>query len=418
MKRNMKYQETTFASSNVETRSSLPLSGLKVIDLSTVIAGPFAAALLGDFGAEVLKVELPNGSDGLRHLSPHKEGVPLWWKVTNRNKRGITLDIRKTEGKELFKELVAWADVLVENFRPGTLARYGFSSEELEELNPNLTVLRVTGFGQTGPMSGEPGFARVAEAFSGFTYLCGEENGPPLHLGFPISDAVGGLFGALGVLLACVKRGREPSMGLEEIDASLAESMFRLLEFSVVEFDQLGVSRERFGNASKYAGPSNIYQSRDGHWISMSASTQRVFERCAKAMGMDELIHDPKFTTNPARVENASALNDVIGQWFAAHTKDEILTALRDGDVPVSPVNPIEDVINSPQMKAREAVVQVPDEELGTIAMQSVFPRLKKSPGHIRNAGPSIGQDNEDVFKQHFGLTAVQIKELKNKGVI
>ncbi|MEH6404061.1 MAG: CoA transferase [Sneathiella sp.] len=412
------HQTSSSEQSNAESQSSLPLSGLKVVDLSTVIAGPFAAALLGDFGAEVLKVELPNGSDGLRHLSPHKDGVPLWWKVTNRNKRGITLDIRKAEGKELFRDLIAWADVLVENFRPGTLTKYGFSSEELEELNPNLTVLRVTGFGQTGPMSGEPGFARVAEAFSGFTYLCGEENGPPLHLGFPISDAVGGLFGALGVLLACVKRAKEPSMGLEEIDASLAESMFRLLEFSVVEFDQLGVSRSRFGNASKYAGPSNIYQSKDSHWISMSASTQRVFERCAKAMSMEELVQDPRFITNPLRVDNAGPLNEIIGSWFAAHSKDEILTALREGDVPVSPVNPIEEVINSPQMKAREAVVRVPDAELGSVAMQAVFPRMKKSPGHIKNAGPSVGQDNDAVFKEHFGLTTERLKELKEKGVI
>ncbi|MBL4908108.1 MAG: CoA transferase [Sneathiella sp.] len=402
----------------MEAASSAPLDGLKVLDLSTVIAGPFAAALLGDFGAEVIKIELPNGSDGLRHLPPHKDGVSLWWKVTNRNKKGVTLDIRTPEGRALFRKFVSWADVLVENFRPGTLDRYGFPSDILEEINPNLTVLRVTGFGQTGPMAGEPGFARVAEAFSGFTYLCGEEDGPPLHLGFPISDAVGGLFGALGVLLACVKRAKNPDMGLEEIDTSLAESMFRLLEFSVTEFDQLGVSRERFGSASKYAGPSNIYKSADGHWISMSASTQRVFERCATAMDLPELCENPAFISNPARVENAKALNDIIANWFRVRSRDEALRILRAGDVPVSPVNSIEDVIKSPQMQARKAVVRVPDAELGDIAMQGVFPRLKKSPGHIRNTGPALGQDNAVIYGNHLGLSEIEIAELKQKGVI
>ncbi|WP_419903132.1 CaiB/BaiF CoA transferase family protein [Kiloniella sp.] len=396
----------------------MPLSDLKVVDLSTIIAGPFASALLGDFGAEVIKVELPHVGDSLRHLPPHKDGAPLWWKVTNRNKKGITLDIRTPEGRELFQELMVWADVLVENFRPGTLAKYGFSSEVLEEINAELIVLRVSGFGQTGPMSGEPGFARVAEAFSGFTYLCGPTDGPPMHLGYPISDAVAGVFGAFGILIGCLQRAKGAREGIEEVDVSLVESMFRLLEFSVIEQDQLGESRERFGNGSKYAGPSNIYRSQDDHWVSLSASTQRVFERCAHAIGRSDLIDNPNFASNPDRVKNAPELDEIISEWFSLHTLQDALCILQEGDVPVSKVNPIQDVINSPQMKAREAVVRVPDAELGEVAMQGVYPRMKLEPGHVRSTGPTMGQHNDDVFRGLLGMTQERLEELKEKGVI
>jgi crotonobetainyl-CoA:carnitine CoA-transferase CaiB-like acyl-CoA transferase len=263
-----------------------PLSGLSVIDISSVIAGPFSAGLLADFGADVIKVELPGVGDALRALAPHKDSVPLWWKVTNRNKRGVTLDLHLPEGREALGRLIERADVLVENFRPGTLDRWGIDTAWLHGLNPRLTILRLTGFGQTGPKRDEPGFARVFEAMSGFTHLCGEAERDPLHLGYPISDAVGGLFGALGVLAALYKCKADPASGGQEIDCSVTEAMLRVMEFSAIEYDQLGAVRGRSGNTSQYAAPGNIYRTADGHCASIAASTQSIFERLCRALGL------------------------------------------------------------------------------------------------------------------------------------
>ena len=252
-----------------------PLKGVRILDLSTVIAGPWASTLLADYGADVVKVELPSRGDPLRDLPPHKEGKPLWWKVTNRNKRGITLDLRTAEGREILGRLIPDFDVLVENFRPGTLDQWGITREWLHGLQPRLTILRVSGFGQTGPYKRKPGFARVFEAMTGFTHLCGEADGPPLHIGFPIADAVAGLFGALGVVSALYEikqaEGQERKQG-QEIDCSLMESMLRVLDFLPIEYDQLGIVRGRTGNQSQYAAPGNVYQTLDGRWASIAAS--------------------------------------------------------------------------------------------------------------------------------------------------
>ena len=248
-----------------------PLTGLRIVDISTVVAGPFAAGLLGDYGAEIVKVEMPGVGDSLRALAPHKEGVPLWWKVTNRNKKGVTLDLRLPEGRDLFAKLVADADVLVENFRPGTLDGWGITRTWLQGLNPRLTILRVTGFGQDGPYAGRPGFARIFEAMSGFTQICGEEDGRPLHLGYPISDAIAGLFGALGILAALHDLARHPERRGQEIDCSATEAMMRTLEFLAIEYDQLGAVRTRSGNRSQYAAPGNVYRTADDKWASIAA---------------------------------------------------------------------------------------------------------------------------------------------------
>src|SRR5512135_2256674 len=256
-----------------------PLDGLRILDISTVVAGPFAATLLADLGAEVTKVEMPGAGDALRALAPHKDGVPLWWKVTNRNKKGITLDLRRPEGKALLGRLLAGRDVLVENFRPGTLDGWGITREWLQGINPKLTILRVTGFGQTGPYRNRPGFARVFEAMSGFTRMCGEEGGTPLHLGYPISDAIGGLFGAIGVLAALYRLREDPGSRGQEIDVSMTEAMLRTLDFLAIEYDQLGAVRTASGNRSQYAAPGNIYRTKDGKWASIAASTQSIFGR-------------------------------------------------------------------------------------------------------------------------------------------
>jgi len=394
-----------------------PLGGLKIIDISTVVAGPFAAGLLGDYGADVLKVEMPGAGDSLRALAPHKDGAPLWWKVTNRNKRGITLDLRQPEGRELLAKLVAEADVLVENFRPGTLDGWGINRDWLQAINPRLTILRLTGFGQDGPYAKHPGFARIFESMSGFTQICGEEDGRPLHLGYPISDAVAGLFGALGILAALHDLAKNPGKRGQEIDCSATEAMLRTLEFLAIEYDQLGTVRTRSGNRSQYAAPGNVYRTADGKWASIAASTQSIFERLCTALGIRELLQDERFATNPARVRHYKALDESVGAAIGKLTLAELRETLTKHEVGFSPIYDIADVFADPQFAARQAIVAVPDSELGSVRMQGVVPRFSETPGAVRRAGPTLGEHNDEVYRG-LGLTAAQIAGLKARKVI
>ena len=394
-----------------------PLSGLSVIDISSVIGGPFSTGLLADFGADVIKVELPGVGDALRALAPHKDGVPLWWKVTNRNKRGVTLDLHLPEGREALGRLIERSDVLVENFRPGTLDRWGIDKAWLHDLNPKLTILRLTGFGQTGPKRDEPGFARVFEAMSGFTHLCGEAGRDPVHLGYPISDSVGGLFGALGVLAALYKLKAEPTSAGQEIDCSITEAMLRVLEFSAIEYDQLGSVRGRSGNTSQYAAPGDIYRTADRRYASIAASTQSIFVRLCTALGLEHLPADDRFAKNPQRVAHRAELDTIIGGAIGALTLDDLRRRLRAHEVGFSPINDIADVFADPHLLARDAIVCVEDAELGPVRMQNVVPRFSTTPGRVRRAGPSLGQDNDQVWLEH-GFTPEQITLMRERKVI
>lgn len=393
-----------------------PLAGLRILDLSTVVAGPLSACLLGDLGADVVKVEMPGVGDPLRALAPHKDGVPLWWKVTNRNKRGVTLDLRRPEGREALARLVAASDVLVENFRPGTLDGWGITGDWLRGIQPRLTVLRVSGFGQTGPASRRPGFARVFESMSGFTQICGEADGPPLHLGYPISDAVGGLFGALGVVSALLRLARHPEEAGQEIDCSVTEAMLRVLEFLPIEYDQLGAVRTRSGNRSQYAAPGNVYRTRDGRWASIAASTQSIFERLCRALGLEELLADPRYVDNRSRVANRDALDERLVAAIGALDLAELAARLDACEVGFSPIQDIADVFEDPQMIARQAIVSVPDSELGTVRMQAVVPRFSATPGAVRAAGPALGEHSEQIWRE-LGFSDEEIARLRADGV-
>jgi crotonobetainyl-CoA:carnitine CoA-transferase CaiB-like acyl-CoA transferase len=395
-----------------------PLTGIRILDISTIIAGPWSSTLLADLGAEVLKVELPGAGDGLRALAPHKGEIPLWWKVTNRNKRGITLDLRKPAGMALFERLLPHYDVLVENFRPGTLDKWGLPIGRIRALAPRCVVLRVTGFGQTGPYKDRPGFARVFEAMSGLLNITGEPDRPPLHVGFPIADAVGGLFGALGILAALRHRDADPGRPAQEIDLSMLEAMWRVLDFLPVEYQQLGVVRERSGNNSQYSGPSNVYRARDGRWVTIPASTQAVFARLCQAIGRPDLPADPRFLTNPDRVRNRAALDAVIGEAIAALDYPPLAEVLETHGVAFAPVQTTADIFADPHMRAREAIVQVPDAELGMLAMQAVVPRFSATPGEVRSTGPAIGEHNVEVFCNELGLTEVELAELRSQKVV
>lgn len=394
-----------------------PLAGIRILDISTIIAGPWSATLLADLGAEVLKVELPGAGDGLRALAPHKDGVPLWWKVANRNKRGVTLDIRKPEGLALLETLLPSYDVLVENFRPGTLDKWGLPIARIRDLAPRCVVLRVTGFGQTGPYKDRPGFARVFEAMSGLLHITGDPDRAPVHAGFPIADAVGGLFGAMGILAALRHRDAHPDQPAQEIDLSMLEAMWRVLDFLPAEYQQLGVVRERSGNNSQYAGPSNVYRSSDGRWFTIPASTQAVFERLCQAIGRPDLPQDPRFLANPLRVRHRAELDALIGEAIAGLDQYALSALLEKYGVAFAPVQDTADIFADPHMQARQAIIEVPDAELGSLAMQAVVPRFSATPGAVHRTGPQLGEHTEEVLAE-LGLGAADVAALRAKKVI
>jgi len=395
-----------------------PLAGLRVLDISNVIAGPFAAALLGDFGAEVLKVELPGGGDPLRGLPPHKEGKSLLWKAVNRNKKAITLDLRKPEGQALFGRLLPRFDVLVENYRPGTLDRWNLTKEKLWELQPKLVILRVTGFGQTGPYSGFAGFARLFEAYAGLTYITRAPGEPPMHPGYPIGDPVGGVFGAFGVLAALLHRAKHPDAPGQEIDLSCTEAMMRLLEVLPIEFDQLGQVHEPIGNGNAYVSPGGMFRSGDGEWLTFAGATQSVFERFCRLIGREELIADPKYANNPLRMKHAQELNAIVAQWIGARPYRDAIRELSEAGVAVAPVYSNRDIAQDAQVLFRKSVTRIEDADFGSVAVPCVVPRLSATPGEARSAGPGAGAHNDDVYGGWLGLSESEMNDLRRSGVI
>jgi crotonobetainyl-CoA:carnitine CoA-transferase CaiB-like acyl-CoA transferase len=395
-----------------------PLQGLKVLDISNVIAGPFAAALLGDFGAEVLKVELPGGGDPLRGLPPHKEGKSLLWKAVNRNKQAITLDLRKAEGQALFGRLLPRFDVLIENYRPGTLDRWNLAKERLWELQPKLVILRVTGFGQTGPYSGFAGFARLFEAYAGLTYITRAPGEPPMHPGYPIGDPIGGVFGAFGVLAALLHRMKHPDAPGQEIDLSCTEAMMRLLEVLPIEYDQLGQVHEPIGNGNAYVSPGGMFRSADGEWLTFTAATQSVFERFCRLIGREELIADPRYANNPLRMKHAQELNAIVTQWIGTRPYRDAIRELSEAGVSVAPVYSNRDIALDAQVLFRESITRVEDADFGSVAVPCVVPRLSATPGKARSAGPAAGAHNTEIYGDLLGLSGAEQDALRRAGVI
>ena len=394
-----------------------PLRGLRVLDIATIVAAPFAASLLADYGAEVLKVELPSG-DGARGFPPFKDGKSLWWKVTNRNKKFVTLDLRKPEGIAILKQLLPKFDVLVENFRPGTLDRWGLTKEVLWSLQPRLVILRATGFGQTGPYRDRPGFARIFEAMGGLTYITGEPGGEPMHAGYPIGDAIGGVFGALGIVSALWKRAKDPNAPGEEIDLSMTEATLRLLEFLAIEHDQLGTVRERSGNANQYSAPAAVFRTKDNRWVSLAGSTNVLYANNCRAIGRPDLIDDPRFANNGMRTERKDELNAIFSTWCAAHALDQVLAAFQEAQGTIAPIYSIDQVFADPQVQARDAITSVPDKDFGSVRMQNVVPRFVNDPGSVRSTGGAIGQDNAEIYGTWLALSEAEQQQLKQAGVI
>lgn len=395
-----------------------PLTGLRVLDIATIIAGPSAAALLADYGADVVKVELPGAGDGARGFPPYKDGKPLWWKVTNRGKRFVTLDLRKPEGAALLLRMLPRFDALVENFRPGTLDKWGLDKDALWTAQPRLVILRATGFGQTGPYRDRPGFARVFEAMGGLTHITGEAAGEPMHAGYPVADNVGGLFGAVGLLAALWRRARDPAAPGEEIDLSLTEATLKLLEFLPIEHQQLGVVRQRSGNANQYSAPAAVYRTRDGRWVSLAGSTNALFACNCRAIGQPGLIADPRFASNALRVEHAQELNGIFARWCLERTLAEVTAAFDAAQGTIAPIYSIDQIEADPQMQARQAICDVPDADFGSVRMANVVPRFVGEPCTIRHSGAGLGQDNAHFYAEELAMSPEEIERLQAAGVI
>ena len=394
-----------------------PLAGVRILDMATVVAAPFACTLCADLGAEVIKLELPDGSDSLRSLAPVKDEHSLYWKVTNRGKRGISLDVRKAEGRELLLRLLPQFDVLVENFRTGTLDRWGLDIETLQRANPKLTVLRLTGFGQTGPYASRPGFARIFEAMSGFANLTGEADGRPQHMNYPLGDVVAGLFGAFSIAAAMADRRAHPEEPGREIDLSATEAMLRMLEPLAVEFEQLGHVRQRAGSRATYTAPSNMYRTKDKVWITLVGSSEVIFRRLCEAMGQPEMASDPRFTSNPKRMQHIDVLDGAIERWCASLDFPELAQTLDRFSVPFSKVYDIDDVLADPHFQARQAIIRLPDPDLGEVPAPCTVPRFSGFAPHIPRSGPAVGEHNEEVFGA-LGLCADELSRLRSAQVI
>jgi crotonobetainyl-CoA:carnitine CoA-transferase CaiB-like acyl-CoA transferase len=398
--------------------SAALLEGVRILDMATVLAAPFAATLCGDLGAEVVKLELPDGSDPLRRLSPVQDGHALWWKVANRGKHGITLDVRRPAGRELFLRLLPRFDVLVENFRPGTLDRWGLDLATLRAANPRLVVLRLTGFGQTGPLSGQPGFARVFEAMSGLAHLVGAPDGPPQHANYPMGDVVAGVFGAFAIAAAVARRRAHPHEAPAELDLSATESLLRVLDALPVEHERTGEVRGRSGNRATYTAPSNLYRTADGAWMSLVASSDAIFARLCRAMEAPALAADPRFASMRARVEHVDALDEAIAGWFARRPAAEALAACEREGVPLARVADVATVMADPHVAARGAIVRLPDPQLGSLPAPAAVPRAMGAvPLPPPRTGPLPGEHNATIWGE-LGLDAAALEALRRDGVI
>lgn len=406
--------------SNATDTQDMPLSGITVIDCGQVVAGPTIAMILGDFGAEVIKVENPEGGDQGRYFGRSKNGVPLTWKQLSRNKKTITLSLSKPAGQELFCRLIekTRADILVESFRAGTFERWNLGYERLRELSPGLTMIRVSGFGQTGPYKDRPGFGTLAEAMSGFAHLTGQPDGPPTLPNFALADTTSALYATIGALLCLYQRDAKKSGRGQSIDVSLLESLYTMLSGHAVAYDQLGLPGKRTGSRTSGSAPRNTYRTQDDRWIAIAGSTQALTERLFKEIGRADLIADPRFKTNRDRLANVEALDEIVGGWVSKLTQKECIERLVKAEVAVAPVADFKDLAEDPHLIARKALVTIEDPDLGKLRMPDVLPRLSETPGKIRYAGLPMGVHNQEIYQERLGLTEAQMAKLKAEGVI
>lgn len=391
------------------------LNGVKVLDLATLFAGPLAAAMLADFGADVVKVEHPNRPDPSRGHGPSKDGVGLWWKVLGRNKRTIALDLHTEEGRDLLIRLASEADVVIENFRPGTLERWGLGYEVLSADNPGLILTRVTGFGQFGPYASRPGFGTLAEAMSGFAAVTGEPDGPPTLPPFGLADGAAAMAAAFATSIAL--NARAASGRGQVVDLAIIEPIMALLGPHITWYQQLGYVQPRTGNRSSNNAPRNTYKTADGRWLAVSTSAQSIAERVMTLVGRPDLIDESWFATGSGRAAHADELDEAVAAWVGARPASEVVAAFEEAQAAVAPVYEIPDIVADPQYRALGTVHNVADPELGEVAMQNVLFRMSGTPGEIRFAGRPHGADTDAVLGE-LGLSGEEIAALREKGAV
>jgi crotonobetainyl-CoA:carnitine CoA-transferase CaiB-like acyl-CoA transferase len=413
----MQSKEQSMTNSDAKTEDSapedaaMPLSGIKVIDIANFLAGPMSSMFLGDFGADVIKVERPGTGDEVRNWGNDKDGVGLMYKLINRNKRSVTADLRTPLGAEIVKRLVKDADIIIENYRKGTLEKWGIGFDTLSAINPKLVMLRITGFGQTGPLSHRPGFGTLAEGFSGCAYISGYPDRPPLLPGYGLADDSTGLMGAYLALTGLMARDRNNGKG-QIIDLAIYEPLFTLLGPQVVDYDQLGVVQERNGSRLPFTAPRNTYRTKDDKWVSISGSAQSTFERMCEALSVPELITDSRFLDNRQRIENAIVLDDALQAAIETYNRDPLIALFEKFDAPIAPCHNIADIFEDPHYKARENIVSIEDEELGgPIRMQNVVGKFSSTPGRIRSAGPPLGAHNEEILIKDLGFSDQELRD-------
>jgi crotonobetainyl-CoA:carnitine CoA-transferase CaiB-like acyl-CoA transferase len=393
-----------------------PLAGLRVLDCSTILAGPLTCQILGDFGADVIKVEHPTRPDGMRGHGTAVDGHGLWWKEVARNKRTIALDLGRPEGAQLLLDLARTADVLVENFRPGTLERWGIGWDVLHAANPRLIVLRVTGFGQTGPYSDRPAFGTLVEAMSGFAHLTGQADGPPTLPAFGLADSIAGIAGASAVSMALYHRDARGGEG-QMIDLSLLEPIMTAVGPAPTVFHRTGAIQQRQGNRSSNNAPRNLYRSADGHWLAISTSADAIAVRVLELVGRPDIAAEPWFATGAQRAAHGDLLDDIVGGWIAQRTRDEVMDAFTAAGAAVAPVYSPADLVADPQVRAREMLIEVEDEDLGTLLQHNVLYRMSSTPGSIRSTGHAHAADTDEVLRS-IGVEAERIVELRTSGVV
>jgi crotonobetainyl-CoA:carnitine CoA-transferase CaiB-like acyl-CoA transferase len=398
-----------------DTTARPPLAGIRVLDVSTVYAAPITAMLLGDFGAEVIKIEHPTGDPARTH-GWNREGHGLWWKVISRNKRTMTLNFSKPQGQDILRRLVADADVLVENFRPGVMEKWNLGPDQLLEINPRLVMLRVTGFGQSGPYAQRRAFGTLAEAMSGFAHQTGQEDGPPTLPPFGLADGVAGIAGAFAVVTALYPRDASGGRG-QVIDLSLLEPLLGILGPGPTVFDQLGIIAGRHGNRSPNNAPRNAYLTRDGRWVAISASATSIAERVMRLVGRGDLTEKPWFSSAGERSRRSEVLDGAVSKWIAAREFDEVVKAFDEAGAALAPIYDIEQLMTDPHVEYRDTITAVEDEDLGPIKMQNLMVRLMGTPGEIRFPGRRLGQDNEELYRELLGIDAEELAKLQAEGV-
>ena len=400
------------------TPSAGPLAGIRVIECGVLLAGPFCARLLADFGAEVIKVEAPGKGDPMRTVGQSLvDGKSLWWPGIARNKKCISLNLRDPQGQEMLRRLVAQSDVLVENFRPGVFEEWGLGYETLRAANPGLVFARVSGYGQTGPYREKPGFAAVAEAFGGLRHLVGFPDRPPCRVGISLGDSLAGMFAALGVLMALYNRDVHGGSG-QIIDTALYEAVFAVLEATLTEYDRTGYERTRTGTLLPGFAPSNLYPCKNGQWIVIAANTDGLFTRLCTLMEREDLLTDERFATQVVRAENREEIDAIVSDWTAGYELSALLPRVEAATIPAGPVFSIADIIDDPHFRARDMLLSLHDRVLGELKVPGIVPKLSATPGAARWLGPDIGAHNQQVYAELLNASPTELADWSARGLI